>query len=373
MKTPQRPAVGFPLNHKDARYRSNFRTPAYAARIKKRKAERQALLRDHASAQQREFRKHFSKTDLKEAAQIVNRLREEYHASNLKLGADGAKWDANKVSFQNRIRRRLSKSLPQLRPWRKKARELADRFKNQALLLSSASNAQATSRLTLGPMDPEPWDSVWVAFAPPYSVTDVVQSDYEAFSTTNNQSFAVPSIGHIINNILYEHDDSTDPISGALGLYLPLWSWSRSGVGGDFTMPFEGKVMIKFQLKNFITRGRLALTDNFGFSDGSIDAYAKLFVEIINGREITTVSKNIVHQEIDSDGSDASKLFPSLFQGGTYYWITRVEAVFPAGAAIKFAAGTEFEVFAALDDMKAHVDAVIWSHVMNIEVRAVPI
>lgn len=372
MKALQRPAAALPLHHKDARTRSDFRVPAYVASIAKRKAQQQALLRNHAKARERELRKHFSKAELKAAARIVARLREEFHAANLELGTDGATWDANKVLFQRRVRQRLAKAFPQVRQWRKKASALERRFATQAFSLSSAASAKATSRLTLAP-SAEPAEPVWTKFAAPYTFADVVRIDYDAFPTTSDQSFAIPSIGHVITNVVYEHDESTGILSGLFGWYLPLWAWSRSGVGASFAMPVTGRLKIRFRLKNFITRGHLALTDNFGMSDGYIQAFIKLFVELIHGRAVTTVSKIVVDQKLFAPGEDRSKLLPSLFQGGPYVWTVEIDAVFPAGAVLEFAVGTEFEAFATVDDMKAHIDATIWSEVTQIEVQVVPI
>jgi len=113
------------------------------------------------------------------------------------------------------------------------------------------------------------------------------------------------------------------------------------------------------------------LTDNFGFSVGEIYADASLYLDIVRGSKITHLSTILVEKILESDGDDISTTLPALDDPAPYVIDVTTDEIFEAGAAVQIIAGSQFNAGARLDDMKASVNALLWSQVKKITVDVV--
>ena len=358
-----------PLKDKRARTGTNIRGNVLAAHRAKL-LEKQRRSFEHLTTQyQRAARKLFSKADLRVAVAIVERLQRDYHTTNLKLGSDAAKWQANKTKVRGQIQRELAKALPKVR----ELRVLAGAFQRDYEKLVSAqlhASAAGDVHIDLGEIAP-PDTGVAQDFVPPFPLHDVSIEEATNYPDVHDQSFAIPSIGHVVNNLEFEYDDNTSILNGIFGLYLPIWGWSRAGCGINYTLPSRGRLRMVAVLQNFHTRVKLSLEDNFGFSSGHIYAGANLYVEVVRGREITTLSQTLLEKSLDSDGDDTSTTLPALSDTLAYSFDVTTDETFEAGAAVQIIAGSEFVSGCRLDDMVANVKALLWSQVQRIRIEVV--
>jgi hypothetical protein len=90
----------YPLKDKRAKTGSNLRGDPIAAHRARLLAEMRESFQRHADEYRTAAKKVFSKADLRTATAIVDRLRREHHRSNLKLGSDAEKWEANKTKLR---------------------------------------------------------------------------------------------------------------------------------------------------------------------------------------------------------------------------------------------------------------------------------
>jgi hypothetical protein len=207
-------------------------------------------------------------------------------------------------------------------------------------------------------------------FVPPYPLYDASIEDVTSFDV-HDQSFATPSIGHVINNVTLEYDDHTSFLNGIFEIYAILGGWSRAGCGITYTVPRQGRLRLGATLQNFHTRVSMSLEDNFGFSVGRIYADASLYVDIVRGSKITHLSTILVKKVLESDGDDTSTTLPALDDAAPYVIDVTTDEIFEVGAAVQIIAGSEFNGGARLDDMKASVNALLWSQVKKIWVDVV--
>jgi hypothetical protein len=115
----------------------------------------------------------------------------------------------------------------------------------------------------------------------------------------------------------------------------------------------------------------MSLEDNFGFSMGRVHGSANLYVDIVRGRNITTLSKTLVEKTLESDGDDVSTTLPQLDDINPYVIDVTTDETYQAGAAVQIIAGTEFVSGCTLDDMVANVKALLWSQVQKITVDVI--
>jgi hypothetical protein len=366
MKTPaHRKTLPFPANDKRAKPGSNVRGKVLAAYHAKEQAEIRARLARHRKAYQLKAKKLLTKTELREATTTVKRLRHEYQASNLKLGSDAAKWEANKASYRNRVRQFFTRSLPKYREVMALAQAAREEF--QKLLPAELHRVAPGVSLNLG--DLPTFELTAQTFSPEFPLFDLWLEDY--FHDARDHSAAYPSIGHVINNLHFEHDADTSVLNGIFGLYDVASVWSRVGCGFNYTVTATGRLRIVASLQNFYTRVSMSLEDNFGFSSGILYTAANLYVDLVRGSEITTLHQTVVEKIIKSDGDDNSATLPSIDDTAPLIFDVTTDETFQAGAALQIVAGSEFICDANLDDMKASVDALLWYRINSITVDVV--
>ncbi len=318
---------------------------------------------------QRASKKFFSRADRRAADEIVKRVRHEYFAANLKQGPDALSWVANQSAFRRRLQRALARALPQVREWRK----LTTAFQRdyQKLIQAQSLRPRAGDIQVTPDSGVRPESHTLQEFLPPFGVHDVAIEELTNFPDVEDHSFAIPGNGHVVNNLELEYDDSTSFLNGIFGLYLPVYGWSRAGCGTNYVLPQAGRLRIGAVLRNFHTRVTLSLEDNFGFSMGRVYGSANLYVDIVRGRNVTTLSQTLVEKTLESDGDDTSTTLPQLDDTTPYSIDVTTDETFPAGTAVQILAGSEFVSGCRLDDMVANVKALLWYQVQKITVDVV--
>src|SRR5687768_4094925 len=96
---------------------SNLGSSALLAHRKKLLAANDAVYQRQARQYQRQFKKLYSKADLRTAAEITDRVRNEWQSSSLKAGSDSQSRDAGKVRARRKINRLMAAALPRFRQW----------------------------------------------------------------------------------------------------------------------------------------------------------------------------------------------------------------------------------------------------------------
>jgi hypothetical protein len=88
-------------------------------------------------------------------------------------------------------------------------------------------------------------------FVPPYPLYDVSIEDLTNFDV-HDQSFASPSIGHVINNVTHEYDDHTSFINGIFEIYVPLGVWVEPAAASTTRFPAKGVCALARPFRIFI-------------------------------------------------------------------------------------------------------------------------
>jgi len=174
----------YPRKDKLAKTGSNLRGNPIAAHRGKLLGEMRKSFQRHADEYRAAAKKLFSKADLSTATAIVDHLRREYHTSNLKLGSDAEKLEANKTKLRKHVQRELARALPKLREWRGLARAFEREY--QKLVFAHVNrHAQRDFHIDLG----EPALSETAQeFVPPYPLYDASIYDVTDFDVHDQSS-----------------------------------------------------------------------------------------------------------------------------------------------------------------------------------------
>jgi hypothetical protein len=358
-----------PPRDKRAKTGTNIRGGVMAAHRSRLFKKQLGPLKRLVYGYQRAAKKLFSKADLRTASAIMRRLQHESRVANIKLGPDASKWEANNLKLRARVQRELGKALPQMREWRAVTADF-QRDYQQLIQAQLAWPRAGDVHIDFGEIAP-PDSGNTQEFFPPFGLHDVSIEEATNYPEVKDHSFAIPSSGHVVNNLELEYDDDTSILNGFFGLYLPVYGWSRAGCGINYVVPTTGRLRIGAALRNFHSRVKMSLEDNFGFSMGRVYGSANLYVEIVRGRNITTLSETLVEKTLESDGDDTSTTLPNLDDTVPFSIDVTTDETFEAGAAVQILAGSEFVSGCMLDDMVANVKALLWSQVQKITVEVV--
>lgn len=337
--------------------------PAVSSYYAGRDDEIRAALERHAAIYRRQARKLLPKRELRAAVDIATRRRKEFYASNLALGSDARKREVNRTKFRRLIDRDLGRVVPRLRELRALARAARS---DHAKLTSTLFHHAVPGRFPFSPGTLPPLEPMVREVSPPFPLFDVSQQN--TFPQVRDHSFAVPSIGHVINDLRVSRDESTSVLNGVFGLDGLSGIISRSGCGFNFSPPAQGRLRIMAELQNLHSRVSMSLQDNFGFSSGQVSVAINIHALIVRGTNILALSQTLLANGLQSHGSDLSATLEPLDDTTPFTFDVTTEDVFEPGADVQIIVGSEFTAFTALDDMKATVNALLWSRVNKIAV-----
>ncbi|MGC4074202.1 MAG: hypothetical protein QM760_17165 [Nibricoccus sp.] len=212
--------------------------------------------------------------------------------------------------------------------------------------------------------------STMQVFTPPFAVFDVTQNNQ--YDDSQNDSFALPGIGHVVNKFHGSLDEDTSILNGIFGLDGLASVQNRAGCGFNFTVPTRGRLRIITELQHLSTRVTMSLEDNFGFSSGVLLASSNIYVNLIRGQNVIELTQTMVGHTLESEGDDVSAVLPAPDINTPFIFDVITEETFETGADIQIVAGCKFSSGTSLDDMKATVDAFLWHQIKRIAVDVIP-
>ena len=196
-------------------------------------------------------------------------------------------------------------------------------------------------------------------FGPPFTSFDVEttgSSDFIVF----DESFARPEIGHLVNNIVYDQDESTSIGQGLFGHSPIEHGISRVSCGVAFTTPSAGRLKIGAELQNFYNKVVFSVKDKFGFSSADVGIGLRLFISVVRGTHVEHMTKELLSTGLVSHGSDLSYAQSDLDNSTPYTISAETSTRFNANESVLVLAGSEVFVGTVLDDMHCKVNAVLW-------------
>ena len=351
-----------PTSDKGVEVGSNV--PALSSYFARRDADMRAAFERHAAIYRRKAEKLLSKREWRAAADIAARRRKEFYASNLALGSEARKQEANRKKFRRLINRDLARAVPKLRELRALARAAQRDYEK---LTSTLFHRTVPGRFPISPGELSPLEPVVPEVKAPFPLADVSQQN--TFPQVRDNSFAVQSIGHVINDVRVSRDENSAPL--IFGLDGVAGIISRAGCGFNFSPPTRGRLRIMAELQSLHSRVSMSLQDNFGFSSGHIVVSVNIHALIVRGTDILALSQTLLTNGLVSHGSELSATLEPLDDTTPFTFDVTTEDVFEPGGDLQIIAGSEFVAGTALDDMKATVNALLWYRVNKIAVGMV--
>jgi hypothetical protein len=346
----------FPRKDPDARTGSSLRGQpllayhqAELARVAK---PHERLAREHY----RQSRKLFSKADLRRAAEISRQVNREWREASVRTGGDTLKIDALKLSARRKLERMFGRDLPHYRQW--KTMQRAQLREHEKLTQTTHAASQvAGSHINWGALGT--LQGTAQEFVPPFTSFDVETTTSGDF-IVSDQSFAKPGIGHLVNNIVYDQNESTSIGAGLWGI-LPIENASSlASCGVAFTTPAAGRLKISAELQNFYNKVMFSVTDKFGFSSADVRIFLSLFISVVRGTRVEHLTKDLLATGLISHGSDLSYAQSDLDNSTPYTISAETATRLDANESVLVLAGSEVQIGTILDDMHCKVNAVLW-------------
>ena len=346
----------YPRKDKRARTGSNIRSQPLLAHRRKELAREGELHEQLARKHHGQSRKLFSKADLRLAAKITNQVTSEWRQASVKLGGDSARLDALKLSARKKLQRLLGQRIGKYRE--SQAMRRAHLREHRKLTTTTlASIPAAASHLAWG--DITTTLTAGQEFTPPFTVFDV-QTIENGHFIVYNESFALPEIGHLVNNIVFDQNESTSFSDGLWGLLRIAVAENRASCGVAFTTPSAGRLRVNGVMQNFYNKVMFSVHDKFGFSSADVDIFLRLFVAVVRGTRVIFLPTVVSSTGLISHGSDLSYSVSDL-DDSVPYTVTGVTSErFNANESVLVLAGSEVHIQAVLDDMHCKVNAVLW-------------
>lgn len=343
------------LKSKGAKTGTNVRHRSLVREREKELAAKMELLEKAGQAYRRACRRLLSKADLRTAAEIAARASFELQRENLRRGNKAENWDEARRAARKRIEREFSRTLPGYRSWQKLAREYRrERAKLVRAIEARLPEFELRVDLSVGPPD----SADTQVFGPPFTVYDVRERDSSAI--VDNRSFAVPGIGHLVNNLAYEQRDDGPIGTDFFGLNWLAYSTSRSTCGVNFTTQRAGRIRVRAELRCVHSRMSCALRDRFGFSEAELSIKVALIVVVVQPNRTVELRKTILEDGLTSFGADISHVLPELDTEGVYVIEATTKESYPVNAGVQILAGCEIDVLSEVDDMRAYADVLLW-------------
>lgn len=357
----------FPEKDKRAKTGSSLRgqpllAQRQAAFTKELRAHEQ-LVRDY----RRESKNILSKADLRKAGKISREVNAGWRKLSMNIGGDSLKMDALKSSARGKLQRQFVRALPNYRKWQVLQRS---HLAGHRTLDDAALAALPNDRVNVAWGDLPVLESDAQVFAPPFSVQDV-QSLQNGNFIRNDQSFARPAIGHLVNNFVFDQDEHTNVSDGLWGLLTigNARSWASCGIA--FTMPKAGRLQVSAVLQSFYNKLVFSVQDNFGFSSADVAITVRLFIDIVRGSQLIDLPTAILTTGLTSHGSDLSYSMSDLDTTTPYTVSAETTESFDANESVQILVGSEVSIGTVIDDMHCHVNSVLWWALNKISVDVI--
>lgn len=343
----------YPQKDNKARKGSNLRAPLHdAGDLARLHKIHERLARDY----HRQSRRLFSKADLRRVAEIADEIKRKWREASVKAGGDSERMDTLKASARQKLRRQLARVLPNYR----KAQALRRaHLRDVRKLLEGTVTGVPAGRGRLAWGDITAGGVTAQQFVPPYSVFDVETIDDGHF-IKYDESFATPTIGHLVNNIIFHQDEHTSYFHGLFGLLTRAYAANRVSCGVAYTAPASGRLQISAVFQNFYNKVMFSVHDNVGFSSADVKIALHLFVAIVRGSKVIDLTKQILFTGLISHGDELSYALSDLDDTVPYTVSFVTDEAFNANESVQILTGSEVRIGTVLDDMHCNVNAVLW-------------
>jgi hypothetical protein len=306
---------------------------------------------------QRQSKKLFSKADLRRAAEIGREANREWREASINAKGDSLRIDELKRSARNKLERRFARELGGYRQWR---------TIQKAHLRAQSKASQGTLAVCRFPGANIDWGDVVAVdpgagqtFVAPFTTFDVQMIDTGGFVVEDN-SFAKPDIGHLVNNFAFDQDESTGIGAGLLGLLPIANATSMVSCGAGFAVPSAGRLKVGAVLRNFYNKLVFSVEDKFGFSSADVWVSVLLLVAVVRGTRVEYLTKDLQSTEVTSDGDDVHYAQSDLDTTTPYSISVETQTRYDANESVLVLAGSEVLMGTKLDDMHCKLNAVLW-------------
>jgi hypothetical protein len=291
-----------------------------------------------------------ARADSNRAKRLTQEARDEWHKRNLPALVRGSNAVMSKDAARTKLTRSLVRSIPGFR-------------RVQALKRSHLQNHRKLTSEVLG-TSADGTELAWNAdltgipgdkFVPPFPEFDLHTDQFREV-IVEDHSQVLPDIGHLVQNYVFEHNESD------WGFYNPAQFASHlASCGVQFTMPQAGRLHVTADIQNFFNRLDFSVSDNFGYSHSDLEVRVSIFVLFRRGGDLFSFYPiELMTTGVFSDGDDLSKVVSDLDNSVAYAAdITTIE-IFPAGESLRVLAGSQIRIDSDTDDMDVQVKATFW-------------
>lgn len=309
----------------------------------------------------------FSRADLRRVREIGREVYREWREASLRAGGEAPRVDALKLAARKKFERVVAREFPQYRQWKTLRRAHLGAHAKLRAGEARAANRVGNASLQWGrPGDP---GSTARVFTPPFTTFDVDTLDLGGF-VVSDESFARPAIGHLVNLLVFDQDESTGIGAGLLGILPVANAGSFVSCGVAFTTPSEGRLKISADVLNLYNRLTFSVTDNFGRSSASVGIGVELFATVLRGSgAVEQVARSIHSTGIESGGSDQHRVETELDTTAPFTMVVETATRYDPNESVLVLAGTAVRVNTLLDDMHCKADAVLWWQLQRLTVE----
>jgi len=347
----------YPRKYADAKTGSNLRGEfsrlLFETELRKDTAVHDKLARDYL----KQYSKLLPKKDLRLVAKITGDVADEWRQAILRSEGDSARIAELASAGRRKLDRAVGRALPNIA----KAKALRRAQLREHGKLSAATRAAfhgAAHRIDLGDLTATLTDCA--EFAPPFTSFDVVSAAGPGDYIVRDDSFAKPTIGHLVNNFDYDQNENTSFSDGLWGLLTRAFGSNSAACGVAFTTPRDGRIEIHAVMRNFYNKVMFSVTDKFGFSDAEVDIFLQLFIMVVRGSQVIFMPTTLRHTGLVSHGSDLSYHESDIDNSAPVTISATTDQRFNANESVLVLAGSRVVVLTVIDDMHCKVDAVLW-------------
>jgi hypothetical protein len=357
----------YPTKERGAETGSNLHGHPLLAHRSILAAARQRPFQRAARELQRRAKKLFSKADLRAAAEIAANVKRECRRTSLTVGGDATKISAMKASARLKLDRLLGRTIPNYRKLQALQREYA---REHQKLVKAALRAPLHGEVRLNWDDLVADDHPLQEFTAPFPLFDLHTIDKKHL-IKRNDSYAIPTSGQLINSITYDYDEDTPTIIAVFGLIRFEPASSLVACGIPFTTPRTGRLQVTASLQSFYDEVAYSVEDNFGFSSAELNISLQLFVDVVRVGSVIHLPTVLLTDGLVSHGVDLGTTMPHLDNSAPVVLNVITEETLSAGEPVEILVGSEVYIESKLDDMRSHVNALLYWQLKKIGVGAV--
>lgn len=303
--------------------------------------------------------------DAQEAARrAIETARRAWAGSSGAAAPDGERWDAARAQ----ARQRLAGELVALVPPFDAVRRLQETHLD-AVFEAVRPRAELPDAV-LVPDEP-PADVIRPPFALERLGTLAPLTGAVETMEVVDRSFARREIGHLV----VDADLAADP-GAVFGLnawfdLLPLDTGSVSAACGTaYALRRAGRLLVTARLRPFHSRVSLSLRDEWGFSSGRLGVGATMFIAVIPPSGGELFERPLAARSLRSDGDDRHDVLPDIEPAPVELAAVTARG-FAEGETVFVLAGVALAAGSALNDMEAHVRALLWAGLEELTIRVV--